>query len=55
VTAGSVDAFLPFGASIVAFAAAFAAVRPLPERSRQAAALAVACLGANGALIGLAG
>jgi hypothetical protein len=55
VTAGSADAFLPFGASILAFAAAFTAVRPLPERSRQVAALAVACLGATGALIGLAG
>jgi hypothetical protein len=47
VTAGSADAFLPFGASILAFAAAFTAVRPLHERSRQVAALAVACLGAT--------
>ena len=55
VTAGSGADFLPLGASIVAFAAAFAAVRPLTGRSREMAALALACLGAVGALVGFAG
>ena len=55
VTAGSGVDFLPFGASIVAFAAAFAAVRPLTGRAREIAALAFACLGALGALLGFAG
>jgi hypothetical protein len=55
VTAGPPSAFLPLGASILAFAAAFAAVRPLQQRARQSAALAVACLGAAGALVGFAG
>ena len=47
--------FLPLGASIIAFAAAFAAVRPLAGRARELAALAMVCLGAVGALVGFAG
>jgi len=47
--------FLPFGGSILAFAAAFAAVRPLVGRTRELAARAVALLGGLGALIGFAG
>jgi O-Antigen ligase len=55
VTAGSGTNFLPLGASIIAFAAAFAAVRPLVGRAREHAALAMAGLGAVGALAGFAG
>jgi O-Antigen ligase len=55
VTAGSGTDFLPLGASIIAFAAAFAAVRPLVGRAREEAALAMAALGAVGALAGFAG
>jgi hypothetical protein len=55
VTAGSGTDFLPLGASIIAFAAAFAAVRPLPARGREVAALSMASLGALGALVGFAG
>jgi len=55
VTAGSGTDFLPLGASIIAFAAAFAAVRPLVGRAREEAALAMAVLGAVGALAGFAG
>jgi hypothetical protein len=55
VTAGPGTDFLPLGASIVAFAASFAAVRPLPARGRETAALAMASLGAIGALVGFAG
>lgn len=54
-TTGSVAEFLPLGSSIVAFAAAFAAVRPLQRRAREVAGLAVACLGAAGAVVGFAG
>jgi hypothetical protein len=55
VTAGPGTHFLPLGASIIAFAAAFCAVRPLAGRLRELAALAMACLGAMGALFGFAG
>jgi hypothetical protein len=55
VTSGSGSEFLPLGASIVAFAAAFAAVRPLQGGSRALAGLGVACLGAAGASVGFAG
>jgi O-Antigen ligase len=55
VTAGSGTDFLPLSASIIAFAAAFAAVRPLVGRAREEAALAMAVLGAFGALAGFAG
>ncbi len=47
--------FLPFGGSILAFAAAFAAVRPLVGRTRELAALAISLLGGVIALIGFAG
>ena len=43
------------GASMLGFAAAFVAVRPLLGPARQAAALALACLGAAGAAVGFAG
>ena len=55
VTAGAGTDFLPLGASIVAFAAAFAAIRPLPRRGRDEAALALAALGAVGVLAGFVG
>jgi hypothetical protein len=54
-TSGSLREFLPLGASFLAFAAAFAAVRPLTGRAREAAGLGVVCLGAGGALVGFAG
>ena len=54
-TSGSLAQFLPLGASFLAFAAAFATVRPLNGRVREAAALGVACLGAAGVLVGIAG
>ena len=52
---GSLAQFLPLGASFLAFAAAFAVVRPLSGRAREAAGLGVTCLGAAGALTGFAG
>jgi hypothetical protein len=52
---GSLAQFLPLGASFLAFVAAFAAVRPLRGRPREAAGLGIACLGAAGALVGFAG
>ena len=55
VTAGSPERFLPLGASMLAFAAAFVATRPLSGRARELAGLGVACLGAVGALLGFAG
>jgi hypothetical protein len=54
-TAETARAFLPLGASMLGFAAAFVAVRPLVGRARELAGLGVACLGAAGALIGFAG
>jgi hypothetical protein len=54
-TTASVGAVLPFGASCLACAAAYAVVRPLRGAHRQLAGLAVACLGAAGALVGFAG
>ena len=54
-TAGSLSAVLPFGASCLACASAYAAVRALRGRSRQLAALGIACLGAAGSLVGFAG
>jgi O-Antigen ligase len=53
--AGPGATFLPLGASMIAFAAAFAAVRPLTARGRQTAAMALAGLAACGVLIGFAG
>ncbi len=55
VTAGMPERFLPLGASMLAFAAAFVATRPLSGRARELAGLGVACLGAVGALLGFAG
>jgi O-antigen ligase len=55
LTAETIRSFLPLGASMLAFPAAFVAVRPLVGRARDVAALAVACLGATGALVGFAG
>lgn len=54
-TTGSPGGVLPFGASCVACAGAYAVVRPLRGPPRQLAGLAVAGLGAAGALIGFAG
>ena len=53
--AGSLSAVLPFGASCLACAGAYAVVRPLRGTPRQLAGLAVASLGAAGALVGFAG
>jgi hypothetical protein len=54
-TAESLWAILPFGASCLACASAYAAVRVLRGRPRQLAGLGVACLGAAGSLVGFAG
>ena len=51
----SVGAVLPFGASCIACASAYAAVRPLRGSTREMAGLGVACLGAAGSLVGFAG
>lgn len=53
--AGSLSAVLPFGASCLACAAAYAVVRPLRGPPRQLTGLGIACLGAAGALVGFAG
>lgn len=45
--------FLPEGASMLGFLAAFLAIRHLPERSRQAAAAGVVAIGAVSAVVGL--
>ena len=55
IIAGTATEFLPLGASIVAFVAAFAAVRPLRRRAREVAGLGAACLGAAGAVVGFVG
>jgi O-antigen ligase len=47
--------FLPLGASILGFGAAFLAVRPLRGHLRDLGGFGVACLGACGSLIGFAG
>ncbi len=47
--------FLPLGASLLGFGAAFVAVRPLRGQARELGGLGMACLGAAGALIGFAG
>lgn len=54
-TAESMSAVLPLGASFVAFASAFAAVRPLRGPARNVAGLGISCLGAAGSLVGFAG
>ena len=55
VTAGGARQFLPLGASMLGFAAAYAVTRTLEGRARQMAGLGVAALGGLGALVGLAG
>ena len=55
LSGSSLTQFLPLGASFLAFAAAFAAVRALKGPARQAAGLGISCLGTAGALIGFAG
>jgi hypothetical protein len=55
IAAGDPKQFLPLGASMVGFAAAYAATRTLEGASRQTAGLGVAVLGGVGALLGLAG
>ena len=55
VTAESIGQVLPLGASCLAFASAFAAVRPLRGRARQVAGFGAASLGAAGSLVGFAG
>ena len=52
---GSLSAFLPLGASMLTFAAAFATTRLLQGQARQAAALGVVGLGAAGAAVGFLG
>lgn len=47
--------FFPFGVSVVVFAGAFAAVRPLTSKQRQAVAVVVASVGAFEALTGFYG
>jgi hypothetical protein len=54
-TTESVGEVLPLGASCLAFASAFAAVRPLRGSARQVAGLGVALLGAAGSVVGFAG
>lgn len=54
-TTGSLGAFLPLGAGIVAFAAAYASVRLLSGSARDSAALAMVGLGAGCALLGFVG
>lgn len=55
VSAGTARSFLPLGASVLAFAAAFAAVRGLNGRAREIAGLALAGLGAAVATVGFVG
>ena len=55
LTTGSGSDFLPLGSSMVAFAAAFAAVRPLRGRTRELAGFGAACLGTAGAVVGFVG
>jgi O-antigen ligase len=54
-TSSSLETVLPLGASLLAFAAAFAAVRPLRGAVRQHAGVAIAGAGAAGALVGFTG
>ncbi len=55
VTSASLREILPLGATCLAFASAFAAVRPLRGAAREVAGLGVASLGAAGSLVGFAG
>jgi hypothetical protein len=52
---GSAKPFLPFGASVLGFLAAFLAVRPLAAASRSVAARAFVAIGSVSALIGIVG
>jgi hypothetical protein len=54
-TVGSVATFLPFGASVLGFGAAFVAVRALPSAQRAVAGQFVAGIGCAGAALGFAG
>ena len=55
VATGDVARFLPLGASMLGFAASYAATRPLVGKGRQMAGLGVAAIGGLGALVGLIG
>lgn len=55
ISVETAKSFLPLGASILGFGAAFLAVRPLRGQFRDLGGLGVACLGATGSLIGFAG
>jgi hypothetical protein len=55
IASGVPERFLPLGASMLGFAAAYTATRTLAGAARQAAGLGVAVLGGLGALVGLAG
>ena len=55
IDVGTARTFLPLGASILGFGAAFVAVRPLTGRARELSGLGMASLGGAGALIGFAG
>lgn len=54
-TVGPVSSFLPLGASILGFIAAFLTVRTLTPSQKELAGLYVAVLGAAGAFVGFAG
>jgi O-antigen ligase len=55
ISVETAKSFLPLGASILGFGAAFVAVRPLRGQLRDLGGLGVGCLGAAGSLIGFAG
>jgi hypothetical protein len=55
MASGGSEQFLPLGASMLGFAAAYAATRTLAGAARQTAGLGVALLGGMGAFVGLAG
>jgi hypothetical protein len=55
MAAGVPEQFLPLGASMLGFAAAYAVTRTLTGAARQLAGLGIALLGGLGALAGLAG
>ncbi len=54
-TVGPVSSFLPLGASILGFGAAFVTVRNLTRLQKELAGLFVGVVGAAGALVGFAG
>ena len=55
IASGAPEQFLPLGASMLGFAAAYGATRTLTGAARQLAGLGVAVLGGLGAVVGLAG